>query len=79
MGLGPSYQPNCPRCISNKVEFIYKDCNLNSKTRLKPWWCQSSLYNNESWYWACQNCVNDIPEGYRGEFKYIKNYTVRGM
>lgn len=85
MGLGASYQPNCPQCLHSKVGFIFRDYDVNYSERpriiseLRPWWNSYSLYNGEVRYWACQNCINLIPKEYRDKFTYTKNYTVRGM
>ena len=78
MGLGPSYQPTCDYCnCSYKVNYI---CKIYDKpNELAPWWKQTSLYDNESLYWACTNCIKAIPMKYRCNFKYVENYQCHGM
>lgn len=76
MGLGPSHHPDCPQCPHSDVTFIYKGPEI---PELEPWWNLSTLYNNESRYWACQKCINQIPKKYRDKFIYNENYTVWGM
>lgn len=65
MRLGPSHTPNCRSefCVHNNsyepVKYSYKA--QTELIELKPWWIQTSLYDNTSLYWACDKCYPNVP------------------
>lgn len=78
MGLGPSYQPDCPHCGSGTtVVYIFKDYILHNE--LLRWKLQQPTFGDEIRYWACENCINEIPKKYHDRFKYDENFRVYGM
>ena len=87
MGLGPSYQPQCKHCSvenimsdkTNKVTYKCKIYKKNAPEELDPWWVQTISKKNEHIYFACDECISQIPDNYVNLFEHAENYSVHGM
>jgi len=73
MGLCISYQPKCPNCRLENVEYVYKSDGWI--TQLKPWCSNSTI--DKVIYLSCRKCIKDVPEIYQTKFDHKKNYRVQ--